>query len=64
MIFTWHVDKLQKESWGDYVERSSEEAIGSIHLLDAENSVRLDLQDSVYYNLVCRNESEYSQLAV
>jgi hypothetical protein len=61
-VFNWHSNKVQSESWTDYVKRTGEESLAAIKKLNAESIVADEFKAHIYYNLVYANESEYSKL--
>ncbi len=61
-VFNWHSDKKEQESWEEYIDRSKQETVKAIDVMNAEEAVSPELQDVIYYNLVFANKVEYENL--
>lgn len=61
-VFDWHSDKVQSESWTDYVKRTGEEAFAAIEKLNAESVVADEFKSHIYYNLVYVDERQFAEL--
>lgn len=62
-VFNWHSDRINSESWVDYVKRTKEETIIAIKKLNAEQIVADELKENIYYNLVYVDKNEYDKLS-
>jgi len=61
-VFNWHSDRLNSETWIDYVKRTKEETITAIKKLNAEQIVADEFKENIYYNLVYADKNEYDKL--
>jgi hypothetical protein len=55
-------EKAKTETWEEFVDRTAQETIAAIDSLKAEDEVKTELADKVYYNIVFVNEAEYAAL--
>jgi hypothetical protein len=61
-VFDWHSDKVQSESWADYVKRTGDETFAAIEKLNAESVVDDEFKSNIYYNLVYVDERQFAAL--
>lgn len=56
-IYSWSIDKIEGESWNNYVLRSKAESINAINTMDVENDVAEEFKNTIYYNLSYDDET-------
>ena len=61
-VYNWYFDKQPNETWEEYVLRAKTETINAINKMDAENSVAEEFKNSIYYNLVYEEQTEFEKL--
>jgi hypothetical protein len=61
-VYNWHSEKRSAESWEEFVQRSKNESIRAITEMNAESTVADEFRNSIYYNLVFANQTEYNNL--
>ena len=61
-VFNWYTNRMENESWTDYMNRTKEESIKAIEILNAEKTTKTKYRNSIFYNLVFCNENEFEKL--